>query len=127
MLGENEKAWELFRMLSPILHSETPAEVSTYKLEPYVMAADIYTAPGHEGRGGWSWYTGAAAWMYRLGIRYILGFQKKGDTVSFAPVIPTPYTLRYRYGNTLYVFHVQGKGESVQLVDDGTTHEITIG
>ncbi len=129
ILGEKEKAWELFRMLNPILHTETPAEVSLYKTEPYVMSADIYTAQGHEGRGGWSWYTGAAAWMYRVGIRYILGFQKKGNTVSFSPSIPLSengFTLSYKHGSATYIFHVHGKSGEIQLVDDGQTHEIVI-
>ncbi len=127
MLGDGEKTMELFRMLNPILRTKTPAEVNIYKTEPYVMTADVYTAKGHEGRGGWSWYTGAAAWMYRLGIRYILGFQKRGDTVSFSPVCPVPFTLRYRYGETQYIFHVHGKSEKIKLLDDGKTHEMTIG
>ncbi len=127
--GEKEKARELFRMLNPISHTETPGEVSRYKTEPYVLAADVYTAPGHEGRGGWTWYTGAAAWMYRLGIRYMVGFQHEGDKVSFHPCLTIPekgITVKYRYKNTPHTFHVYGDGENIQLFDDGELHEITI-
>ncbi len=129
LLGEKETAWSLFKMLNPISHSETQGEALTYKTEPYVLSADVYTAPGHEGRGGWSWYTGAAAWMYRLGIRYILGFQRKGDTVSFSPSMPLSekgYTLRYRFGKSQYIFHVHGESDEIKLIDDGETHEFTI-
>ncbi len=130
LLGEKEKAWELFRMLNPILHSETPSEAHIYKVEPYVMCADIYAAEGHIGRGGWSWYTGAAAWMYRLGLRYMVGFQRSGDTVSFAPSMPIPkdgICVRYRHGSTTYIFHVHGKSENIKLTDDGGVHKLTVG
>lgn len=129
LLGEKEKAWSLFRMLNPIWHTETKKQALTYKTEPFVMSADVYSAPGHEGRGGWSWYTGAAAWMYRLGIRYILGFKRQGDTVRFSPAMPLSengYTLRYKYGNAQYIFHVKGESQEIKLMDDGKTHEINI-
>ncbi len=130
ILGEKEKARELFHMLNPISHTETPGEVSLYKTEPYVMAADIYTAPGHEGRGGWSWYTGAAAWMYRLGIRYMVGFQRKGNSVSFHPILPIPekgITVRFRHKETQHIFHVFGDEDGIFLAEDGKIHEIDVG
>lgn len=129
ILGEKEKAWSLFRMLNPVLHAETHAEAMRYKTEPYVLSADIYSAEGHEGRGGWSWYTGAAAWMYRLGIRYMVGFQRKGNTVSFRPSMPIPengITVFFRYKNTPHIFHVYGMCDDITLFEDGKEHEITV-
>jgi len=93
------------------------------------MTADVYTAPGHEGRGGWSWYTGAAAWMYRVGIRYMVGFQRQGDTVSFHPCLPIPkggITVRYRYQDTLHIFHVFGDSDAIPLYKDGKEHEMNV-
>lgn len=130
ILGEKEKARELFRYLNPISHTETAAQANLYKTEPYVMTADIYTAPGHEGRGGWSWYTGAAAWMYRLGIRYMVGFQRTGNSVSFHPVLPIPeegLTIRYRHKNTQHIFHVFGETDTIPLFEDEKIHELTVG
>ncbi|MDD6309265.1 MAG: glucoamylase family protein [Clostridia bacterium] len=130
ILGDSTRAYELFSMLNPILRSDTPASANLYKTEPYVMTADIYTAPTHIGRGGWSWYTGAASWMYQLGLDYLLGFEKKGDSVTFHPCLPADklgFTLRMRFGNTQYVFHVYGPSEVIQLIDDGETHELTVG
>ena len=129
ILGEREKALHLYKMLNPISHTKTPNEINIYKTEPYVMTADIYTAQGHEGRGGWSWYTGAAAWMYRVGIRYILGFKRKGNVITFDPVLPLEnngFTLKYQYKTTTYVFHVHGKSTEIILTDDGKTHEIEV-
>ncbi len=131
MLGNPARALELFRMLNPVLRSETRVSANIYKAEPYVMTADIYTARDHVGRGGWSWYTGAASWMYQLGIQYILGFKKQGNIVSFKPCLPPEklgFTLRYRYKSSMYIFHVHGNSEDpIVLSDDGKTHEITIG
>ena len=75
-------------MLNPLTHARTPAEVETYKVEPYVVAADVYTAPGQVGRGGWTWYTGSASWMYRVGLEAILGFTRRGDTLRIDPRVP---------------------------------------
>ncbi len=127
ILKDRDKAISLFRMLNPILRTQTRGEVHVYKTEPYVMTADIYTAEGNMGRGGWSWYTGAAAWMYRLAVRHILGFVREGNTVSFSPLLPSPFTLRYRYGKSEYVFRVEGAGGPFTLTDDGKEHKITIG
>ena len=129
ILGDKEKAWELIKMLNPISHTKTANEINIYKTEPYVMTADIYTAEGHEGRGGWSWYTGAAAWMYRVGVRYILGFKRRGDTVWFEPMMPlgeNGFTLKYHYKTATYIFKVHGKSDKITLSDDGKVHEITI-
>src|SRR5205823_14834798 len=92
-------------MLNPLTHARTPEEVATYKVEPYVVAADVYTAAGQVGRGGWTWYTGSASWMYRVALETLLGFTKRGDTLSFSPVVPNDwpeFEIDYRFGHTQY-------------------------
>lgn len=91
MLGEGDKAHELYELINPINHSNTYREMLTYKTEPYVMAADVYSVYPHIGRGGWSWYTGAAGWMYQVGLEYILGFSKEGDVINSNPNAPTKW------------------------------------
>jgi cellobiose phosphorylase len=104
-------------------------------VEPYCIAADIYSNPQHPGRGGWTWYTGSASWAYKTGIENILGFRKVGDTVTLDPRVPTDwqtFTIRYRYRSTTYVITYHGPSgkdsaiSSFKLVDDGQTHEINI-
>ena len=90
-LDQAEKATELFSMLNPIQHALTADAVARYQTEPYVVSADIYSVAPHNGRGGWSWYTGAAAWMYRSGIEAILGLSRKGQWLQFAPCIPAAW------------------------------------
>ena len=100
-----EEAWRLFSLLNPLRHGDTPEDVAAYKVEPYVVAADVYAARGHEGRGGWTWYTGSAGWMYQLLVGELLGFRLEVDTLSFAPVLPPAwegFLLHYRYRNTFY-------------------------
>ena len=80
-LGDGDKAGELFSILNPINHASTRAGVHRYKVEPYVVAADVYAEPPHVGRGGWTWYTGSAGWMYRAGVEWILGFRLRGTTL----------------------------------------------
>ena len=104
-MGDSERAWELFDLLNPIHHSATPAQTATYKLEPYVVAADVYALPPHTGRGGWSWYTGAAAWMYRLLIETLLGVNLEGDHLRLTPQLPAAwetFKIHYRYRQTVY-------------------------
>ena len=108
-LGDGEEAWRLFSMLNPIHHADTPANAMRYKVEPYVVAADVYSAKGHEGRGGWTWYTGSAGWMYRLLVEDLLGLRLEVDRLSFAPLLPADwneYALHYRYRNTFYHIRV---------------------
>jgi cyclic beta-1,2-glucan synthetase len=111
MAGRRERATQLLKMLSPISHSSTPADADRYKVEPYVIAADIYSVAPHVGRGGWTWYTGSAGWMYRVAIESILGFSLQGgNTLRLAPCIPDDwpgFTLRY-------------------VLDDGTRYEIQV-
>jgi cyclic beta-1,2-glucan synthetase len=103
--GDGERAVQLLRMLNPIEHARDAEAVWHYGVEPYVMAADVYRLPGRVGQGGWSWYTGAAAWMYRAWIEEVLGLQIRGDRLRLDPVIPAAwpgFSLRYRHGETIY-------------------------
>jgi cellobiose phosphorylase len=105
LMGENDRAWELFALLNPIHHGGTPKQIATYKVEPYVVAADVYAAAPHTGRGGWTWYTGSAGWMYRLLIENLLGVNLKGDQLRLDPRLPkawTTYKIHYRYRQTVY-------------------------
>ena len=105
MLGFGDKASELFRMINPIEHSKTKEEANKYKVEPYVVAADVYGQRNLAGRGGWTWYTGSASWMYEAGIHYILGLTIEDGFLSINPCIPKDwkeYKIRYKYENTVY-------------------------
>jgi cyclic beta-1,2-glucan synthetase len=104
-LGDHERAWELFSLLNPIHHGATPRSIATYKVEPYVVAADVYAVAPHIGRGGWTWYTGSAGWMYRLLIETLLGAHLEGDRLRLVPRMPpswTTYKIHYRYRSTVY-------------------------
>jgi cyclic beta-1,2-glucan synthetase len=109
-------------MLNPIAHADTPEKAARYKVEPYVIAADIYGAPPHIGRGGWTWYTGSSAWMYRLGIEAILGITRVGNALNINPCIPRDWTgfkVDYRFGNTHYKISVEnpsGVNRGIQQV-----------
>jgi len=105
LMGENERAWELFGLLNPVHHGGTPQQIATYKVEPYVVAADVYAVAPHIGRGGWTWYTGSAGWMYRLLIETLLGVNLEGDQLRLTPRPPNSwatYKIHYRYRQTLY-------------------------
>lgn len=104
-LGEGNLASELFKMINPIYHSQTQREAQAYRIEPYVMAADVYSAPAYAGRGGWSWYTGSAGWMYQAGLEWILGIRRQGDFLVIKPCIPEhwpEYRVSYKFGKTIY-------------------------
>jgi len=133
MLNDAEIAHELYSAINPINHANTLSEANIYKVEPYVISADVYATPPHAGRGGWSWYTGAAAWFYRVGIEDLLGFKKYGDTLYITPCVPEnwkEYKICYKYKNTLYNITIKRTGEAgnnkIDLIDDGATHEILI-
>jgi cellobiose phosphorylase len=123
--GNTERAWELFRMIDPIHHGDTPEAIARYKVEPYVIAADVYANPQHVGRGGWTWYTGSAGWTYRLITESLLGIHLEVDSLRFAPNIPKDwksFKLQYRYRETVYgiAFQNQGGGKTVKsLTCDG--------
>src|SRR5690606_21681892 len=90
-MGQGDKAAELFSLLNPVNHARSPEDVQRYKVEPYVVAADVYSVAPHAGRGGWTWYTGSAGWMYRAGIEGILGIQREGSLVIVNPCIPAAW------------------------------------
>ena len=105
LIGEGERAWELFGLLNPVHHGGTPAQIATYKVEPYVVAADVYAVPPHTGRGGWTWYTGSASWMYRLLVETLLGVNLEGDQLHITPRMPKSwpgFKIHYRFRQTVY-------------------------
>lgn len=105
MQGDGDRAGELFALLNPINHASTRAGLHKYRVEPYVLAADVYAVWPHTGRGGWTWYTGSASWMYRAGLESILGFKLRGDRLQIDPCIPRSwreYEITYRRGPTTY-------------------------
>ncbi|MBH3454456.1 cyclic beta 1-2 glucan synthetase [Pseudomonas monteilii] len=140
-LGDADRAWELLRLINPIRQG-CSALIDTYKVEPYVMAADVYAITPHAGRGGWSWYTGSAGWMYRLITESLLGLQRSGDTLRLRPLLPAGWpgcVLHYRYGNTYYRIEVRNSASAertlrldgqllahatLQLKDDGKLHQV---
>ncbi|NUO39787.1 MAG: carbohydrate-binding protein [Gemmatimonadaceae bacterium] len=108
-LGDGDRAFHLLDLLNPLTHARTREEAERYKVEPYVVAADVYTAPGHVGRGGWTWYTGSASWSYRSALEGILGFAKRGDRLSISPCIPASWeevSIEYRFGRTTYAITI---------------------
>ena len=145
--GDGDKAVRLLRMLNPVEHARDEKDCERYKVEPYVMPGDVYSLSGHVGRGGWTWYTGAAAWMYRVWLEEVLGFQRRGDRLAINPVIPKDwpsFRLRYRHGNTLYRIAVENpdhcsrgvalvevdgiavSDKIVTLRDDARPHEVRV-
>ncbi|MFP1839459.1 GH36-type glycosyl hydrolase domain-containing protein [Lonsdalea quercina] len=142
-MGNTERAWELMSMINPINHSLEPASAQRYKVEPYVICADIYAVNPHNGRGGWSWYTGSAGWSYRLITESLLGITRHGDSLSVAPHLPAHWSqleIRYQEGGSQYVITVKrgehedrmtldGQGVShglIPLRDDGGLHQVEV-
>jgi cyclic beta-1,2-glucan synthetase len=146
-LGDGDRAGEVMSMLNPFSHARTRDDAERYKVEPYVVAADVYAASGHEGRGGWTWYTGSASWSYRVSLEGVLGFEKRGQRLRIDPCIPTHWPcvgIEYRFGTSTYSIDVQNpQGVSrgvlsvtvdglltadgvVDLVDDGGRHAIVV-
>jgi cyclic beta-1,2-glucan synthetase len=146
ILGDRDRAFELYQMINPVTHTMEPEQVHKYRVEPYAVAADVYTAEGHVGRGGWTWYTGSAAWMYRVGLESLLGFDKRGDTLRIAPSVPPgwpEFSITYRHGSSTYEILVRNGGSHggsplvevdgemrgdgvIPLVDDGQTHAVVV-
>ena len=142
-LGDSAKAWELLRLINPVSR-RSAAQLDIYKVEPYVMAADVYGVAPHTGRGGWTWYTGSAGWMYRLAVESLLGLVRSGDTLRFEPVLPgdwSGYGLDYRFGASLYRIEISqqpGTRHSISLdgqllaepllnlLDDGQEHRVQV-
>lgn len=144
-LRDREKVWELFSLVQPLHHASDPQSMSIYKVEPYVIAADVYANESHRGRGGWTWYTGSAGWMYQFIIGSLVGITLKKDRLHFNPCFPSEWPsikIRYRYGGSIYHITVyqsavkegswwksasqEGKGNFIQLQDDGLEHTIEI-
>jgi len=146
-LGSGDEATEFFHMLNPINHGRTPADVTRYKTEPYVMAGDVYARPPHAGRGGWSWYTGSAGWMYRAGVESILGLHRRGETFAIDPCIPSSwpeYQICWRFLDSRYEISVTNpmrrcrgvswatldgapvEAGAIPLVNDGRTHQVYV-
>jgi len=143
-LGDAERAWELFRMLEPTGHGSSSA-VATYKVEPYVVAGDVYAFAPHAGRGGWTWYTGSAGWMYQLLVEALLGMERRGNQLRVHPLLPNDWTaleMIYRFGTATYRIacraapsaeraHVMVDGiaagdGAIALIDDGATHSVIV-
>ena len=138
---------ELWNLINPIYHATTAEEVQHYKVEPYVVCADVYGAAPHTGRGGWTWYTGSASWLYRVAIETMLGFQLRGDTLRFVPCIPPSwpgFELSYRHQSATYRILVDNSagtgrgvrwieldgqrlpGDTLPLSDDLETHNVRV-
>ena len=145
-MGDATQAWDLFNMINPINHGRTPEEIAVYKVEPYVIAADVYGVAPHVGRGGWTWYTGSSGWMYRLIVESLLGLSLAGDKLSFTPCFPADwqqFTLNYQFRATQYqikvvkcqeamlvnevvIDDIKQEAPFIHLIDDEQVHRVTI-
>ncbi len=144
-LKDREKVWELFSMIQPLHHASDLQSMNVYKAEPYVIAADVYANESHRGRGGWTWYTGSAGWMYQFIIGSLVGIELKKDQLQFNPCFPSEWLsirIRYRYGKSTYHIIVyqlkanqeswwkseegEGKGNTIELIDDGLEHRFEV-
>ncbi|PQV65427.1 cyclic beta-1,2-glucan synthetase [Abditibacterium utsteinense] len=145
--GFGNKAVEVLSLLNPVNHSRTPEDVNKYKVEPYVVAADVYNLEGQVGRGGWTWYTGSCGWMYRVWVEEVLGFKKRGEKLLIDPAIPDywpGFSLKYRHGAAIYQIEVRNpdgvergvarievdgkliRTTEIPLKDDGATHQVIV-
>ena len=132
-LGDSRRAWELLAMINPVNHARSPEAIATYKVEPYVVSADVYALSPHTGRGGWTWYTGSAGWIYRLIVESLLGLRLEVDKLHLAPCLPADweaFKVHYRYRETVYHIDVlqtaEDKGEGSVTVDGVERHERVI-
>jgi cellobiose phosphorylase len=129
-MGDSKRAWEVLTMINPVNHGGSAQGISTYKVEPYVVAADVYAVPPHTGRGGWTWYTGSAGWMYRLIVESLLGLRLEVDKLHVKPCLPADwegFTIHYRYRETIYhIKVVQTAGEgATRIIADGVEQQAT--
>jgi len=128
-LGDSRRAWELMTMINPVNHGNSPESIAAYKVEPYAAAADVYAVQPHTGRGGWTWYTGSAGWMYRLIMESLLGLRLEADKLSFAPLLPEDwegFTVHYRYRETVYhiaVTRMQIGDRTANVIVDGARQQ----
>ena len=145
-MRDKKKMWELLQMINPINHGGTHEAMMTYKVEPYVVAADVYAVSQHSGRGGWTWYTGSAGWLYQLIVDAVLGLKRRGAILQFDPCLPEEWgnvTVRYKYKTSLYIIQmIQDttdsteievmlddeiqQGHSIILADDGKEHSVMV-
>ena len=145
-LGDSKKAWEILTMINPVNHARTPEEVGIYKVEPYVIAADVYALSPHVGRGGWTWYTGSAGWMYRLIVESSMGLRLEINKLFIEPCLPSDWDsakIHYRYGDTLYHITLnqlhegdvrfsivmdekESKNKFIVMEDDKLEHEVVV-
>jgi cellobiose phosphorylase len=117
--GDATRAWELFHLLSPIGHGSDAEAIARYRVEPYVLAADVYTNSQHAGRGGWTWYTGSAGWMYRFVAESLLGLRLEIDHLRLEPLLPADWRdldIHYRYRETVHHIHVHHHGGDSRIV-----------
>lgn len=127
-LGNSERTYELLNLINPVLHAKNANAVAVYKVEPYVMAADVYAVAPHTGRGGWTWYTGSAAWMYRLILESVLGLTLENNRLRFAPCVPlewTTFNVTYSFGEAVYqiqILFAEAGVSAPSVVVDGTLH-----
>jgi cyclic beta-1,2-glucan synthetase len=144
-LGQGDRVAELFRLINPIYHSDTPEKMARYRVEPYIIAADVCSASSQAGRGGWTWYTGSASWMYRLGVEKILGLHRSGSLLKINPCIPRDWRkveIHYRFGGATYHIYIENSDnensrtmsleldgrlldvDHISLMDDGNEHKV---
>jgi cyclic beta-1,2-glucan synthetase len=149
MLGNGNRAGELFAMLNPINHASSPTAAQRYRVEPYVACGDVYSVPPNIGRGGWTWYTGSAAWMYRTAVEYMLGIRLLGETLIVDPVIPSSwpqFEVTFQHGETTYKILVENperrcrgvtrvtvdenpispETPEIPLLNDGNVHHVRV-
>jgi cyclic beta-1,2-glucan synthetase len=148
MQGKAARAMEVFNMLNPVSRATSRADVQRYKVEPYAVAADVYSEAPHAGRGGWTWYTGSAGWLYRAGLEWILGFKLRENRLTIAPCVPPDwpgFSIYYKHRAASYVISVDRQpgpdalaqltvdGQAlkagrnfIELVDDGATHQVHV-
>jgi cellobiose phosphorylase len=147
-LGDSQRAWSLMNLINPISHGNSKQAIEIYKVEPYVIAADVYAVSPHNGRGGWSWYTGSAGWMYRLILESLLGLSREGSALRVSPCLPEhwpTYSMIYRFGRAQYQITIKQVADEcgvdqatltldgkkidlayIPLVDDQQSHEVEL-
>ena len=150
MQGDGDKVGELLSMLNPINHADDPTGMHRYRVEPYAICADVYSMPPHVGRGGWTWYTGSAGWMYRAAVEWLLGLRVQGTNLTIAPCIPhnwPGFEITFKYRSSTYQISVDNplgvnrgilaakldgrmlpadQRSLIPLVDDGQTHQLSV-
>jgi cellobiose phosphorylase len=144
-LGDTQRAWEVFGLLAPMHHGANAQDIGTYRIEPYVIAGDVYAGDVHPGRGGWTWYTGSAGWMFQLVLEWLLGLERRGNQLRLRPLLPNAWSgfeMRYRFGASTYAIACRARAPTarsattldgalapegwVTLVDDGGTHAVVV-